>query len=375
MKIALVSSGLGNIWRGYERFTHELFHLLKDELDITLFKGGGSARFKEVVLWNLKRDGLLRRTPLVNEQRPRRSAYYFEALSFFLSLVPHLKRGGFDLVHVTDAPLVNFFYHARKRIKINSKILWSNGNPLVGQSSARADYLHQLTPDQVETMVNDGVAPTKIFLIPFGAHDKGPKNTETAARMREHHGIPKNKIVILALSGINRSHKRIDYLIHEVAQLGPDYFLFVAGHVEDASLKREAKEFLGDRFKFVHVPFDKADALYHLADIFVMTSLVEGFGLALVEAMLARVPVIAHTSRHYRWMVGDERCLADLGREKNLSAQIVRLAKDPKLTREIVKRNHEHASRNYEWSVLKGKYLDLYARISQQLTRRKVVRV
>ena len=40
-RIALLCSGLGHIRRGHEVFARDLFDLLKGELDITLFKGGG----------------------------------------------------------------------------------------------------------------------------------------------------------------------------------------------------------------------------------------------------------------------------------------------------------------------------------------------
>ncbi|MFY7913426.1 MAG: glycosyl transferase family 1, partial [Rubrivivax sp.] len=55
MKIALLCTGLGNIYRGHEVFARELFDLLKDDLDITLFKGGGTAAPRELVMPNIGR--------------------------------------------------------------------------------------------------------------------------------------------------------------------------------------------------------------------------------------------------------------------------------------------------------------------------------
>ena len=49
-KIALLCSGLGNIKRGHEIFAQDLFDLLKNDLDITLFKGGGEARGDPAIL-------------------------------------------------------------------------------------------------------------------------------------------------------------------------------------------------------------------------------------------------------------------------------------------------------------------------------------
>lgn len=362
MKIALVSTGLGNVWRGYERFTFELFHLIQEEIDITLFKGGGEAKSKEIVLPHLRRDGILNRLPFIRRGIPR-SPYYFEVLSFFLALIPSLERGRFDLVHFSDCPLANFLYHAKTKIKFRRKTLFTNGNPVLGGSVRRVDFLHQLTPDQVAAVVNSGMDPSKIILIPFGAHERKFQKTEID-HFYDRYGVPKNKKVVLAVSAINRTHKRIDYVIREVAKLDASFFLLVVGHREDPSLEREAQFRLQDRFKFLYVPFDEVDRLYPVADLFVMGSLDEGFGLAIVEAMLARVPVVAHQSPHFKWMVGDPRCLADLTCEGALAQQIQSILGDPKLASEIVDRNYHSARQRFTWSVLKGQYLDMYERIA-----------
>jgi hypothetical protein len=56
MKIALLCSGLGNVYRGHEVFARDLFTLLGDSVDLTLFKGGGEAASREVVVDNLPRN-------------------------------------------------------------------------------------------------------------------------------------------------------------------------------------------------------------------------------------------------------------------------------------------------------------------------------
>ena len=58
MKIALASTGLGRILRGFESFTESLFknlHSQIPDLDVTLFQGGGKARERTVIIPNLLR--------------------------------------------------------------------------------------------------------------------------------------------------------------------------------------------------------------------------------------------------------------------------------------------------------------------------------
>lgn len=363
MKIAIVSAGLGNIWRGYERFSHELFHLVKDDLDITLFKGGGSLGIREVVIPNLRRDGAVRLWPLTLKDFPRWNPYYLEVFSFFLSLVPHLKRGNFDIVHFTDCPLANLFHHSKKFFGLRCKTIWTNGNPVIDQSCVKVDLLHQLTPWHVQSLIAYGIPEHKIAMVPFGVHAKKFESDIDAVQLKKRYGLPEHKRIILAVSAINRAHKRVDYLIDEVSRLGSDYFLLVAGHMEDSSLELEASRRLGGRFKFVHVPFGEVDLLYRLSDIFVMCSLDEGFGLAAVEAMFARIPLVLHQSPHNEWLTGDRRCLTDLSLGGALSRKITETFNQPTTTSEIVDRNYRHVRERFEWSILKEQYLDLYERV------------
>lgn len=62
MKIALLCSGLGIIQRGHEVFARDLFELLRDAVDITLFKGGGMPAPGEIVIDNVSRN-----SPLVKD--------------------------------------------------------------------------------------------------------------------------------------------------------------------------------------------------------------------------------------------------------------------------------------------------------------------
>lgn len=57
MRIALLCSGLGNIQRGHEIFARDLFSMISDSADITLFKGGGGEPApREVVVDNIPRN-------------------------------------------------------------------------------------------------------------------------------------------------------------------------------------------------------------------------------------------------------------------------------------------------------------------------------
>ena len=358
MKVALVCTGLGNVWRGYERFTRDWFDLIHQDLEMTLFKGGAETSGREVAVPNLKRDGILSRFLKPNASK---NPYYYEALSFYAFLLPQLLAGDFDLVHFIDCPLANFLYHTKKMgLKPRFKTLFTNAISLTDPCLKRVDYLHQLTPLQAESAKDYGIPESQIFMVPFGIHSNRFHSLKSREELRNRYGVPQHARVVLAVSALNRTHKRIDAAIEEVASLGPDYFFFVAGHREDESLTAFASQRLGTNFKFTHVPFSEANEIYAMADVFVMPSLIEGFGLALIEAMAAKIPVIAHDSPHNQWLAGDSRCLTDLTRPGNMAQKIADIFKNPLLWQEITVRNYENVIRRFDWQSLKGDYLEMY---------------
>ncbi len=361
MKIALISTGLGNVYRGYERFIYDLFHLIKKDVDVTLFKGAGESNDQEVVIPHFKRDGFLSKLPLIKSSKSR-NPYYFEALSFFISLLSHLKKNKYDIVHFADYSLVNFIYHFRTKLGFDFqfKSILTNGNGILDPALHRVDFLHQLTPAQIEKMTNYGIEQDKLGMIPFGIHfnnfDLSTKNTDD---LKLKYGIPLNKKIILSVSAINKIHKRVDYLIEEVSRLGDDYYLVVLGHLEDESLVALAESKLGKNYKFMHLPFNEAHLVYSCADLFTLCSLEEGFGLVILEAMAARIPVVLHRSPHSEWILGDKKSLVDLSLKGALADKIKGVLAMP-LESLDVEQDYDRAFQRFDWNNLKKDYLNMY---------------
>ena len=89
----------------------------------------------------------------------------------------------------------------------------------------------------------------------------------------------------------------------------------------------------------------------------------EGLGLAFVEAMCARRPVVAHRSHHFEWLVGDEGCLEDLSVSGNLAMKIEKLLNDNRTTQAMVEANYARCVQNFDWAVLKNRYVEMYERV------------
>jgi glycosyltransferase involved in cell wall biosynthesis len=126
MKIALVSTGLGRVLRGFESFTESLFQALRKDtpdIHVTLFQGGGRSGDHRVVVPNFHR-----------YSAPARWLGYakgnlLEKRSFALALYPILRWGHYDIVHYNELTMGSALYHLRRLFGGKYKLLYCNGAP------------------------------------------------------------------------------------------------------------------------------------------------------------------------------------------------------------------------------------------------------
>jgi D-inositol-3-phosphate glycosyltransferase len=119
------------------------------------------------------------------------------------------------------------------------------------------------------------------------------------ARVRCKLGMPEDEPVVLFVGRIEPL-KGIDVLIRAAAQIeSPFRLVIVGGDGKDAGRIRELKEIasevgVGNRVTFLDaVPHRDLPLYYNAADICVVPSYYESFGLVAVEAMACGTPVIA----------------------------------------------------------------------------------
>ena len=362
MRIALACSGMGRVQRGYERFTEDLFNAINDRESVTLFKGDGVRTGTEKVLWSVSRDGLLKKI-FPDSPVPRLQPYYYECLTFALSFLPHLVRGRYQIVHYIDPPLGNFLYRLRDKFRLDYQMVYTNGVGMSPRHYQRPDHIHQMSLAHYQTAVDYGIPETRMTVLPPGVNKNRLLSAASKKEIRRKYGVADDTFVVLSVSAINRSHKRIDYLVEETAALSKDCLLWVDGHVEDESILTVASERLGRNCRITHVSSQSVGDLYQLADLFVLASLEEGFGIAIVEAMYSGLPVLVHRNAHFSWLVGNENCLVDMENRGNLAARIAHLMDHPLELGAISSANAAEARKRFDWSASKEGYLEMYRRI------------
>jgi glycosyltransferase involved in cell wall biosynthesis len=96
-------------------------------------------------------------------------------------------------------------------------------------------------------------------------------------------------------------------------------------------------------------------ALYQGADLFVFPSLYEGFGLPVLEAMLAGTPVIATRKGAIPEVGGDHITYFDADRSGDLSHQMMRLLNLPSDQRRILIRIARTHAESFSWKLTAGR--------------------
>lgn len=127
-------------------------------------------------------------------------------------------------------------------------------------------------------------------------------------------------------------HKNVDVLIEAYAEIQdniPHDLVVVGRSRRGEHLINQALKSLRQKDRYVRfkdgLPYRTLQILYQAADIFVLPSAYEGFGLPVVEAMLAGVPVVATQEGALQEVTGGYAFSVDRINSRNVAEQIMRV--------------------------------------------------
>ncbi len=368
-KVFLMCSGLGHIRRGYESFTQECFDALSQEpsIDVTLFKGGGESFGKEITLWNLPRNTRIASQVgnISHKVIGKGDSYFVEQTTFFLSLLPHLYFKKPDVIFFSDLNLGNQLWQWRRLTNQSYKLLFSNGGPWIPPVFERWDRVQQLAPVHLQTALNLGDPAQKHSLVPYGINISSELDILTSNErlaLRAKLELPKQQPLLLSVAAINKYHKRMDYVIREVASLPePRPFLLLLGQQDGESpeILQLGNQLLGtENFEIRTVAPSEVANYYKIADAFILASLSEGFGRVFLEAMSYGLPCLAHDYEVTQFILEDKGYLANFeltGSLANLIPQALAAVEDAS-KRHLL---HRYTYDRFSWEKLRPDYVNL----------------
>jgi glycosyltransferase involved in cell wall biosynthesis len=367
VKVLFSCTGVGIYNRGIESFFREAYDGLKavEGIDARLIKGAGKSMADEWVVANLPRTGRL--APVLG-RLARRNAYVAEQWSSFPGVVRRIRQFRPQVVFYSDSNLGFLLYWFRRQIGVPYRLLFSNGGPC-HPPFARTDFVQQVAPLYYQEALDYGEAPGKHFLVPYGINVCSPPtaDAENKRRLRATLNLPLDRPVVLSVGWIARQHKRMDYLIEEMARLPqPRPYLQLLGAMDEnsAGLIEHGHRLLGkENFGAASVPYEQVADYYRAADVFALASLKEGFGRVYLEAMMHGLPVIGHRHPVIEYVLGEAGVIADMDRPFGLANALQAVLSEP-VSEQVMQKRWQSVSDRFSWVALAPGYRDMFRQVA-----------
>lgn len=111
-----------------------------------------------------------------------------------------------------------------------------------------------------------------------------------------------------------------------------------------------------------YIPDDKLAACYQQAQLFVLPSIFEPFGMTALEAMACALPVVASKFGGIKTVIssGEDGLLIDPAKRDEFAAAMIKLLKDRDLALELGERGSETIHQHFSWEAIAEKHISFY---------------
>lgn len=261
--------------------------------------------------------------------------------------------GGVDLIHATtlavpprSAPLVLtlhdlLFLRQPQHFTRRGLRLFRRGLDLARRD---ADIVLCSSRATLRDCVDAGFDPARVRLVPLGVEAR-PVAAEEIDAVRRRYGLQRRYVLWV---GTIEPRKNLRRLLAAFASLDADVDLVLVGpkgwHEDVDALVRSR-----DRVRVMgFVPRATLRALYAGASVFCFPSLLEGFGLPVLEAMSQGVPVVTSKGTATEEIAGDAALLVDPTDTDEIRDAMRRVVEDEILARELADAARGRAG-DYSW--------------------------
>ncbi len=243
---------------------------------------------------------------------------------------------------------------------------------MISLSARRADALIAISVStRADTIRLLKTKPEKIFTVPYGIDPSFHSMVDPSAlnEIRARYHLPQKFILYV---GNLEPRKNLPTLLRAFARViekDGAWNLVMAGSRgwKDAKVFSTVKELgLADRVSFPgFIPQFDLPVVYSLASVFVYSSLYEGFGLPVLEAMACGVPVITSNISSMPEIVGGAGILVDPHNEVELAEAMQRVLTDRALHDKLARDGRER-SKQFSWERTARETLAIYKRVAQR---------
>jgi glycosyltransferase involved in cell wall biosynthesis len=192
-----------------------------------------------------------------------------------------------------------------------------------------------------------------------------PKDEQLVAEL----GLEGRK-VLLFLGGL-KPRKNVGLLLKVfcdvVSQMGQVRLLIAGSGSKEKALRRKARDLsIADKVVFAgYVPEADKVRFYNLADVYVLPSSLEGFGMTAGEAMSCGKPVVATEVGSLPEVIvdGETGFLAPPGNWQQFAEQILTLFQNEPLAQQFGQAGRRRVDALFRWEMVAQRLVDLYRQV------------
>ncbi|HUQ47302.1 MAG TPA: glycosyltransferase family 1 protein [Gemmatimonadaceae bacterium] len=257
---------------------------------------------------------------------------------------------------------VNYLGHSGRRTPVGRRAFQF----FVEKTVERASHVITISNfSRGEIMKHLGVPPEKVSVVYCAAREQASIGLSSPQQESE---VVRNlsQPFMIAFSSLS-AHKNIARLIAAFARISSDvpHSLVLIGHMPEksAEIKAALQRAGDDRIHFTgFIPDSDVDALMKRTSLFVFPSLYEGFGLPILDAQEADVPIACSNVAALPEVAGEGAILFDPLSVDDMAEKLKRALLDTALRESLVVSGRENAAR-FSWNKAASETMSIYRKV------------
>lgn len=366
MRIAIDTHAIGSALTGNERYiknlAEQLVSLNSEDEYFFFFTNEDAKRQWENHASNLS-TFLVSRNPWVrlgielprHLRRIRPSVFHYQYTGPLVQLSP-------EVVTIHDMSFERHpeFFDAAERLRLKLTVRRAV------KAARRIITVSEFSKREIVNLLRVPADKVKVIFNGVGPEFERAEDAETGRLRLEQYSV--RKPYLLAVGNISRRKNHLATIRGFALWLNrhpeSEHRLVIAGKPQDAAedVLTEALRLGLDKQRLIilgYVPEQDLPYLYAGAELLLNTSLYEGFGLPLIEAMRGGVPVIASRASCFPEVAGDAARLVDPHDQSDVAEAIEEVLGNETLRKELVCRGLQRA-RLFRWDTAARETLKVY---------------
>lgn len=284
----------------------------------------------------------------------------FELISFFSSLIFEVIIKKPKAIYLGEYKLYCYLFKIRKLLNLDySLVLYTGGQVSPGLFDLRKDFIHHVTDIYYHDLIYAGYPKEKQFILPHFISAKKGINSIDIEPIRAK---AKGKKIIISVGVIDSTIKRMNHFVKVLSDQPNNYFPIILGEFTDETVKiiEDLNSYFGiDNYFVGKVSKDELYAYLKVADVFMLLSPKESFGLASLEALSVGLPVICCDFHESRFVLKNNAFLIDCNDINNIRTTLTNALQNS--TGELDKLHRiKFVQENYSWESLSTNYINMF---------------